>query len=44
MVLSGACDRLENKRMSFKVDTMTLVVILFGVGTAVTGTLQMFLA
>lgn len=30
--------------MSFKVDSLTLVVILFGVGTAVTGTLQMLLA
>lgn len=30
--------------MEFKVDSMTLVVILFGVGTAVTGTLQLFMA
>lgn len=30
--------------MRLKVDSMTLVVILFGVGTAVTGTLQLFLA
>lgn len=30
--------------MEFKVDSMTLVVILFGVGTAVTGTLQLLMA
>jgi hypothetical protein len=30
--------------MSTKVDTLTVVVILFSVGTALTGTLQLFLA
>lgn len=30
--------------MSTKVDALTIVVILFGLGTALTGTLQMFMA
>lgn len=34
----------KQRSMEFKVDSMTLVVILFGVGTAVTGTLQLFMA
>jgi len=30
--------------MMLKTDALTVVLIIFGVGTAVTGTLQMFLA